>query len=363
MSRRPWPPMAAVAAVLVLASTVACTDGGDVVRAPVTTTTSTTYATAEGATRYVSPSGDDGAEGTASQPWRTLRRSLQALRPGDHLYVGGGVYRERVTDARLRPGEPDARVLVSAVPGERPVVQGLLWLRQPSYWTFDGIDVTWDDATGERDEHLVKITDGEGWTWTNSEIWGARSFAGMLVAGDLPGEPAHWTVTRTCIHDTVPSNGANEDHNLYIGDMDDAGPGVVERNVFFNAPNGHNVKLGGADPSGGPTDVVVRYNTLNGASVPVTVAGAASDVVVERNILGTAERGYLVRGYQLSGDGNEVRDNLGFGADRFFADDSDELDAGRNVFADPVFAGAGRCDGFHPTAGDADRYGRWGGGP
>lgn len=37
--------------------------------------------------RYVSTSGSDSATGELTKPWKTLKRALTALRPGDTLYV------------------------------------------------------------------------------------------------------------------------------------------------------------------------------------------------------------------------------------------------------------------------------------
>ncbi|MGZ6792340.1 MAG: hypothetical protein ACXVFV_05260, partial [Mycobacteriales bacterium] len=42
------------------------------------------------ATYYVSTTGSDTAAGTLSAPWRTVKRGMQALYPGDTLYVRGG---------------------------------------------------------------------------------------------------------------------------------------------------------------------------------------------------------------------------------------------------------------------------------
>jgi hypothetical protein len=352
-----------VVAALLAALLASCSGTADRAGTPSATTgAGAPVAAVAGTTWYVAPSGDDGATGTERTPWRTLGHALAQLTPGDRLYVRGGTYHERITDVALRPGLSGRPILVTAYPHERAVLAGLLWLRSPSYWVFDGLDVTWDDAIGLHDEHMVRIIDGRGWTWTNSEIAGARSFAGMLVAGDKPGEPADWSITNNCIHDTAATNDANEDHNLYIGDMDAAGPGLVERNIIFGAPNGHNIKLGAGDLSGGPTNVVVRYNTLYGAAVPLILSGRASDVIVERNILGGSARGFLVRAFELTGTGDVVRDNVGFDAGTFFADESPALgDGGGNVLVDPGIERIGECDGFRPALSDTAlaSYGRY----
>src|SRR5688572_14976879 len=47
---------------------------------------------------YVDPvRGDDAAAGSREAPWKTLGRAARDLRPGDVLYLRGGVYHEHVT--------------------------------------------------------------------------------------------------------------------------------------------------------------------------------------------------------------------------------------------------------------------------
>ena len=56
-----------------------------------------TAAAAPAAEYFVSPAGDDAATGAShNAPFRTIGRGVKALRPGDTLTVGPGVYREQV---------------------------------------------------------------------------------------------------------------------------------------------------------------------------------------------------------------------------------------------------------------------------
>ncbi|HEX5533622.1 MAG TPA: DUF1565 domain-containing protein [Actinomycetales bacterium] len=313
---------------------------------------------AQAETFYVSPTGSDNAPGTKDRPWRTWTHALLALGPGDTLYVRGGTYDEQVR-ADVALGTQEQPIQVLAFPGERPVLSGLLWLKRPSYWTFSNLNVTWSDKN-RSNEHMVKITDGVGWRWRGGEIWGARSIANFLVTGDRRGEPSNWALTGSCIHDTYPANGQSEDSNLYIGDMRDAGPGVVEGNLLFTAPNGRNIKLGPGSSSRkkGPDGVTVRYNTLYSAYVPIVIAEGSTDNLVERNIIGGSGSGPLIRAYQLEGEGNMVRDNIGFEASSFFAGDNGTLKVGLgNKLADEtLLQDLNGCNGFRPVAA-ASEYG------
>lgn len=76
-----------------------------------------------GAARFVdAPHGDDGASGTQEAPWRTLAHAVRQLKPGDTLYLRGGVYHETV--ALTRSGTPRAPITIASYPGELAVLDG-----------------------------------------------------------------------------------------------------------------------------------------------------------------------------------------------------------------------------------------------
>lgn len=89
--------------------------------------------------------GDDKNNGSKAAPWKTIGHALGRLRPGDTLYLGGGVYRERVYIARA--GRADAPITLRSAPGERAVIDASL----PEF--FDAPADAWephpDGAVGE----------------------------------------------------------------------------------------------------------------------------------------------------------------------------------------------------------------------
>jgi len=303
---------------------------------------------------YVSPSGSDSAPGTEAQPLRTVSRGLAAVQKGQTLYLRGGTYVENVT-GEMSKGTSGAPIVVSNYPGERPVIKGLVSIQQPTFVTFTGFNVTWN--SGKYDEHMFKIVGGRNWVLQNSEIWGARSFANLLISGS----PQNWVVRANAIHDTI---GGEENifrsHNIYANTELTASNGLIERNLLYNAEHGSNLKLAGTGgSSGGAANVVVRYNTIYNGTQPLLIGDGSRNIVVERNIIGQGRRGYLVRLFQLTGSGVVVRTNLGFAADEFCMDydsstkcSSIESD---NVFPrDPKFAA-----GFKPTDAQSQAYGRY----
>lgn len=344
-------------AVTVLASVTAaaCTRGSDgpQARSP------SSGAARSGTSYVVSPTGDDGAAGDDAAPWRTLRRSFGSLAAGDTLLVRGGRYDEDVRGVRLRPGRRDARITVTAAPGERPELRGLLWLDRPSWWTIRGLAVTW--GGGKSDEHLVKITDGVGWTFEANEVWGARSFAGVLIAGTRKGEPAAWRLVGNCVHDTIPTNGTNQDHLVYVNTGLGAGSGVIEGNLLFGARNGAGIKLGGPSADeGGAVSTHIAFNTIADTAQAIVVSWRSKDNDISRNLLGPVGRGYgAIRAFELTGTGNRATENVAYGARRMVLEDpgGSRIDVARNRFpVNPQYVDRS-CNGYVPANGDVGAVG------
>src|SRR4051794_1062689 len=64
------------------------------------------------ATYYVSPSGNDAAPGSQTQPWRTIAKAATMMKAGDTSIVNAGTYNEKVSTARA--GTASARITFRA---------------------------------------------------------------------------------------------------------------------------------------------------------------------------------------------------------------------------------------------------------
>ncbi len=72
---------------------------------------------------FVDPTmGDDANDGSREKPWKTLQHSVRQLKPGETLYLRGGTYYEKVY--LTRSGTEDSPIIISAYPGEQPVLDG-----------------------------------------------------------------------------------------------------------------------------------------------------------------------------------------------------------------------------------------------
>lgn len=74
---------------------------------------------------YVDPiRGNDDGEGCGPAPWKTLKAAFRRLKPGDTLYLHGGVYYEKV--ALTKSGTAEQPITIASFPGEVAVIDGSL---------------------------------------------------------------------------------------------------------------------------------------------------------------------------------------------------------------------------------------------
>lgn len=322
-------------------------------------------ARAQGTTFHVAVGGDDTGPGSESDPWGSVARGIRYLRPGDTVIVHGGDYYGAA--GFRQPGIPKATasspIRVLAAPGERPVLHGVINITDPSYFLFDGINITYHPDTAS--SYLLRITNGVGWTYRNAEIWGNTRISNVLINGTVDGEPRDWRFAGNCVHDIGAGPNPNNDHNMYVTPGYASGPGIIERNLLFRAPNGNHIKAAGPGPSTGAANLRIRYNTMWKGSQGVLVAYGSHHVALQRNLILNRWNGRAdnpaIRGHELTGNTNIAANNLGFGYQSVIK--NTQTDAGRlrngggNIVQNPMFDATSSCAGFRPTAPEAQAYG------
>ena len=320
---------------------------------------------AAGRMLYVSTAGDDDAVGTIDAPWRSLAVAMRRLAPGDTLFVRGGTYREYL-GWNVRAGTSTAPIRLVGYPGERVVVMGLLKLVKGHYWHVNRINVT-RDPNKPLLQALVKFTDGVGWRYMNSEVWGARGVSNLMVNGTTTGQPRNYRITGNCIHD---NDSTGDDwmnyHNIYLYPGYTSGPGLIERNIMFNAEKGNNIKAAGPHSGRGAAYVTIRYNTMARAGQGVVVAYGSHHIKLYRNLI-THRRGGsswypAIRGYEVSGAGNKAWDNASARYDSVLRSTISKrpiANGGGNRKITVRYNSASDCSGWRPTTSAAKAYGRY----
>jgi hypothetical protein len=102
----------------------------------------------KGPTYFVDPiRGNDNADGSEAKPWKSVQHGAKRLKPGDTLYLRGGVYYEksRIT----RSGTKDAPITIASYPGELAVLDG--GLRE----FYESPETSWQPARDGADGEYV----------------------------------------------------------------------------------------------------------------------------------------------------------------------------------------------------------------
>lgn len=133
--------------------------------------------------------GDDAGSGAENAPWKTLTHALRQLKPGDTLYLRGGVYYER--PALSRSGTAEAPITIRGYPGETAVIDGGL------SEFFDSPATSWQPADGGAEGEFVSTK-----TYPDSD---ARRVPQHFI-------PAAWE----------PMWGAEEQRPLALGNFGDS---------------------------------------------------------------------------------------------------------------------------------------------
>ncbi|MEV0392321.1 sigma-70 family RNA polymerase sigma factor [Polymorphospora rubra] len=97
---------------------------------------------------FVAADGDDRAAGTRAQPYATLNKAVSVVRPGQTIFLRGGVHRATEPVRIDVDGTPDRRITLVNFPGERPTLDasrvagdGPYLTLGADHWTIEGIDI------------------------------------------------------------------------------------------------------------------------------------------------------------------------------------------------------------------------------
>ncbi|MCA1594114.1 MAG: DUF1565 domain-containing protein [Acidobacteria bacterium] len=225
--------------------------------------------------RYVSRSGSDTNNGSSNAPWRTIQHALDRVRPGETIYVRGGVYHEQLTFKRS--GTPDAAITLAGFPGESVTLDGA-GLNRKSCLSLE----SFDDITVRN----LNIRDfyGDGVRGFGIVGWGATDRITLRdINLSLVGTPIKFAadgVSKVSSGIVIENITARD----YTGGGIDLGPGLVE-------------------------DVVIRRVQLYGVTSGNDTASDAvavehgSRVLVEDALI----RGHMGDGVDLKADNATVR--------------------------------------------------------
>ena len=264
-------------------------------------------AAAAAETYVVSPTGDDGAAGTAKAPWATLQRAARSVKAGDRVVVMPGRYQGFDLRASGKPGAP---IVFSAKPGA--VID-----RDSPKTRRDGINI-------ENAAH-VRI---EGFEVVGAKRAGIRAARchHVAIVGNRVHENGRWGIfTAFCDDLLIEANEATRsgrEHGVYVSNSSDRP--VIRGNVLWGN-NKAGIHLNGDAGEGGDgliTDALVEANLIfkNGARGASGINGDGVQSSVIRNNLLYDNQASGISLYRIDGaagsTGNLVINNTVIVGDR-----------------------------------------------
>jgi hypothetical protein len=287
--------------------------------------------TGTGNTYYVATNGNDSSLGSISQPFRTIKKGLSILKPGDTLYIRSGIYNE-VIDGRFQTvpsGTASQRITIAAYPGETITLNGsssdaVIVANVSTYLTFNGLKIDASHA-----QYGVNASSYN--TFINMDICCATMGGGFSYAGHgvFIGHAATGvSVINSKIHDNGKfldlTGDGRAGHGFYIQGSNALLDGVE---VYNNGHNGVQVycNLNGDNCTGGLSNNIVRNSIFrnNGAQVgsasaaitTYSMPGAQPNQVYKNLIYGNSGRGISFN--NDSGTGAIVYNNTVYGNGTF----------------------------------------------
>lgn len=230
------------------------------------------------------------------KPGNSVSDAVRQLKSGEKITVSGqhtGSWTVTMPSGTTMEFEPTA------------LLTGLLNIGGNNYKLINP-RVTWKDGNSST-QHMVKIK-GDGVLIQGGEIWGAKSYANVLLSSGLK----NFVIERVYIHDTIASNSNNQDHNIYANNASD---GEIRYCILANAPNGRNIKLGTQGSYEAPARIKVHHNVLVRGAGPsnLQLSYNAQDNDIYNNIFvesGNNGDAHSVTVYSQNRGGNKVHDNI-----------------------------------------------------
>ena len=212
---------------------------------------------------YVATTGSDANPGGQSQPFRTIKKSVSVLRPGDTLYIRGGTYAEPISSATMTIPSGTSwsnAITIAGYPGEIVTLTG-------------GIAIT-DNANGSFISYLIFnnliVTNPSGASFfvsghasyirlSNSEVTQARD---MIVF--IAHNTSYVEVVQCRVH------GARVPADLIAAHTDQGAYGfyifgrhmLIDGNSIYNN-DGYGIHLFNSGDSG-VSDNIIRNNIIYG---------------------------------------------------------------------------------------------------
>ena len=284
---------------------------------------------------FASTSGSDDASGTGDAPFRTAKKLVRSLAPGQTGCLQPGLYVENVIV--LQGGRPGAPITLRSAPGGTATIGGYVDVKD----TADNVVLTALAVDGSYSPQVTVQLFGDSLVVSDTEITNRRAAQSCILAGSTKyGIARDLVLVRNRIHGCGKS--ATFDHGIYLSDTRNAR--VSDNVVYDNASIGIQI-YPDADQS------LIEQNTIVGnGRIGIIFAGeggfSSDGNVVRRNVVTHSHDRHNLETWWggAVGSGNVASDNCVFGGGMGNLQMDAGVAAGDNVVADPLYVDASSGD-------------------
>jgi parallel beta-helix repeat protein len=242
-----------------------------------------------------SPLGSDAYPGNADEPYATVERLANSLRPGQTGCLRAGVFQGDVKVTK--GGAPNAPTTITSYPGERATVLGRLHVAdEANYVVFQQLNLD-----GRSADNLPSPTvNGDGIVFRDNDVTNHQTTICFVLGSDGYGRARGTVIERNHIHNCGQLPPTNHHHGIYVEASD--GARITDNWIYDNADRG--VQLF-PDAQG----TYVARNVIDGNGQGIVFSRESGNNVVENNVISNPVVRYNLEDWELSGGGNLARRN------------------------------------------------------
>jgi hypothetical protein len=275
---------------------------------------------------FASLRGSDRDRGTASEPFATVAKLANSLRPGQTGCLRAGVYRGRVKITR--GGRAGAPTTLRSAPGERATVRGRLHVANSA----NNVVIRRLFLDGRSRSRLPSPTvNGNNAVFRDNDVTTRNTTICFLLGSKEFGPARRTVIERNRIHNCGQRPPTNHHHGIYVEAA--FGARIADNWIYDNADRG--VQL---FPNAQRT--YVARNVIDGNGEGVVFSRKSAHNVVEHNTISNPMVRYNVEDFELSGAGNVARGNCLWSArhpDKAGIQPDIEVETPDNVIAEPAY--------------------------
>jgi parallel beta-helix repeat protein len=283
---------------------------------------------------YVGPNGSDGNNGSLSHPWATVQHAGTRAKPGDTVFIRGGIYNEGEIWLRADYGHGGTQgklLTIQAYPGERPIFVNSKrpFIIKCDYIRIEGLHLKNGKSIGV-DGNTIQIVNnsftGSGYAWAAVHAGGSNILLeGNIcdINGNSVGTQGHGYYISHGSNITIKNNTAKgmTGYGIHVFDQRRSGDPsgferliknvIIDGNVVSHSEQRSGIILAAYDHARIENVIVKNNVAFNNPRAGIYIPGIVSNVKIYNNTLfGNGEAALAIYGATGQVTDVEIKNNI-----------------------------------------------------